>query len=472
MLKSIRRKLQAITEYENENYEITIELLLRGELTKTELEFLMKNFGNLKFFEEQKAKLPLYLYTQIYKNLNYENVQAYESVFNYGDMGSTYYIILKGEVVVLLPKPQVQEDLFNHRLTVDQIRQRIENEKRKQFSDFNEFLTIAYSDFIKVRTLKAGDTFGELALITKSKRTATIICSVDSHFMTLQKNAFDRILYEHHNSIHKQQLAFFDNIPYLHGIPDQHLTQLMHQMIEIQPKLNSTIYKENEESHSVYFIMTGEVELSYKINNRQRIVISLMTKGAIFGENEILKGIKRTQKATCKSNETILMTLSSQQFLSTLENHNLTNDCSKKSELKAERHSKQILLRRKATESLLTCRPPTKTILNLDSEITRFHLTRQISLSNKHIHHPPITSTNCLIPIEIPHYIKLMPQYQQQTHSITKYSYSNRLRNLLKTERSELTQLKGSSYYSTTSQQSPKHCINIHVERLRKSRQR
>lgn len=70
MLKSIRRKLQAITEYENENYEvyiiknqITIELLLRGELTKTELEFLMKNFGNLKFFEEQKAKLPLYLYT-------------------------------------------------------------------------------------------------------------------------------------------------------------------------------------------------------------------------------------------------------------------------------------------------------------------------------------------------------------------------------------------------------------------------
>lgn len=35
-----------------------------------------------------------------------------------------------------------------------------------------------------------------------------------------------------------------------------------------------------------------------------------MTKGAIFGENEILKGIKRTQKATCKSNETILMTLS------------------------------------------------------------------------------------------------------------------------------------------------------------------
>jgi CRP-like cAMP-binding protein len=33
-------------------------------------------------------------------------------------------------------------------------------------------------------------------------------------------------------------------------------------MIEIQPTLNDTIYKENEESHSVYFIINGEVELS------------------------------------------------------------------------------------------------------------------------------------------------------------------------------------------------------------------
>ncbi|CAD8069747.1 unnamed protein product [Paramecium primaurelia] len=477
MLKSIKRKLNSITDRDNNNYEITIDLLKRGDLIKTELDFLMKNFGNLKFFEEQKAKLPLYLYTQIYKNLDYQYVQQCETVFNYGDMGSTFYIILKGQVNVLLPKPQVQDDLKYGRITIEELQQRIENEKSNQFSDFNEFLQVVYQDFVKVRSLSAGDTFGDLALITKSKRTATILCYTDCHFMILHKNAFDRILYEHHNSILKQQLAFFENISYLHGIPDQHLTQLMHQMIEFSPQLNSTIYKENEESHSVYFIISGEVELSYQLNNWQRIVISLMTKGAIFGEEEVLKGIKRTQKAICKSNETVLRTLSAQQFMSTLEIHNLKLACSQQSNQKAQRQSKQILLRRKATESLLLCCPITKKRdSNLDSEITRFHSTRQISLSNRFQLNPPITHSNCLFPIQIPNYLKLIPQNQKPTPLLSRQgSNFNRLKNMLKTERSEGNIQQGLSYFSQCSshqqqQLSPKQIINIHVERLRKSR--
>jgi CRP-like cAMP-binding protein len=153
----------------------------------------MKCFANHKFFEEQRAKLPLYLYTQLFKNLNTTTVNAYESVFDYGiingnvgDMGSIFYIILKGEVSVLLPNPKHEPPPV-----------------KENVSDFNEYLQVTYPGFVKVRTLTSGDTFGELALITKSKRTATIVCSIDSYFITLHKNAFDRILYEHHNSIHK-----------------------------------------------------------------------------------------------------------------------------------------------------------------------------------------------------------------------------------------------------------------------------
>jgi uncharacterized protein (UPF0216 family) len=61
-----------------------MELLKHGDLTKNEIEFLMKCFANHKFFEEQRAKLPLYLYTQLFKNLNTTTVNAYESVFDYG----------------------------------------------------------------------------------------------------------------------------------------------------------------------------------------------------------------------------------------------------------------------------------------------------------------------------------------------------------------------------------------------------
>ena len=42
--------------------------------------------------------------------------------------------------------------------------------------------------------MKAGDAFGEIALITKSKRTATVVCRENCDIITLTKQSFDKIL--------------------------------------------------------------------------------------------------------------------------------------------------------------------------------------------------------------------------------------------------------------------------------------
>ena len=54
---------------------------------------------------------------------------------------------------------------------------------------------------MRVKELERGDVFGEIALVTKSKRTATIVCSSDCDFLTLTKQGFDSILGEYENHI-------------------------------------------------------------------------------------------------------------------------------------------------------------------------------------------------------------------------------------------------------------------------------
>ena len=50
-----------------------------------------------------------------------------------------------------------------------------------------EFLSKNFPGFKTVCTYKPGMAFGEIALLTKSKRTATMVCKEETHVMTLSK---------------------------------------------------------------------------------------------------------------------------------------------------------------------------------------------------------------------------------------------------------------------------------------------
>ena len=51
--------------------------------------------------------------------------------------------------------------------------------------------------FYELKTIKTGDSFGQLALMENKPRSASIICKEDCHFAILDKENFDGILSNH-----------------------------------------------------------------------------------------------------------------------------------------------------------------------------------------------------------------------------------------------------------------------------------
>ena len=84
-------------------------------------------------------------------------------LFKVGDIGTLFYIILRGSVGINIRLPNLE--------------------------DPNQF------DLKEVNQLRAGASFGELALLNdNAKRTATIIAKEDCDFAVMDKNSYVTIL--------------------------------------------------------------------------------------------------------------------------------------------------------------------------------------------------------------------------------------------------------------------------------------
>ncbi|CAD8084963.1 unnamed protein product [Paramecium sonneborni] len=178
-----------------------VELLLKKSpqhRSKAEIDLLVKLTSDLPFFKQYtKLDHGIQIQRQCCKNMYCEKFKPNEIVFYVDSVGTKFYIILEGQVMVLVRKPN-----------------QIEMES--------------------VRILNKGESFGELALLHKQPRLATIQCLTDCTFAVLDKQQFKHILSE------EQQKQLDENIDYFSQIKIfQHLhrTQLKHIY------LNSFLYE-------------------------------------------------------------------------------------------------------------------------------------------------------------------------------------------------------------------------------------
>ncbi|CDW81356.1 cyclic nucleotide-binding domain containing protein [Stylonychia lemnae] len=216
----------------------------------------------------------------------YEFFHSNKNVFQHGDYGDKFYIILDGQVQVLVPKrreknlDEIKEDddfinpdyetlsllsrqalqrknkmrnsvraiarilsgISQHRKYTQPEFSRIKSSKQNDSEDLS--LQIQDSNkksqnggqvqtvLLEVAQLKQGQSFGELALISNKPRAATIKCITDTHFLVLFKKDYEQILGRHEEANMNKIVLFLKSLPQFNSWMKNALSKLTYYLVK------------------------------------------------------------------------------------------------------------------------------------------------------------------------------------------------------------------------------------------------
>lgn len=180
---TLNRSLTLLTDYSKLHPTVieTVSILKTNPANRTEnyLNTLVNLTKNVDFFKKINLELDENAHKMCCQYMKYCYFDDGKTLFNAGDKGDSFFIVISGEVKVFVPTKD-QED--------------------------NRILT-------ETCTLGDGQAFGELALIKDQPRAASIIVSRPSHFAVLEKKDYLRILGKYSAKKLEEFINFLSSLP-------------------------------------------------------------------------------------------------------------------------------------------------------------------------------------------------------------------------------------------------------------------
>ncbi|KAL4479216.1 hypothetical protein ABPG72_011428 [Tetrahymena utriculariae] len=274
---------------------------------------ITKYVSNLSFFKNHFGKNHEAMILQCAQFFKYQFCRNEEKVFEQGEIGDKFYVILRGKVSI----------------HVDFKRQDTNGEQQNQRGGGIDDVLI---EKIHIRDLNEGESFGELALIDKKPRSATVSCLTDCHFITFDKISFDKIIKNQQIKQFKEELLRLKK-NYLFSRFSGNSLKTLYLLFQIIPyKKGDVIVKEGERSDKIYVVREGEFKVSrtayikieadatsqLNVNQKKKesIVVDLGILGPnqSFGEEEFFTQEKRKVNVVCLSRTGELMILNRREF--------------------------------------------------------------------------------------------------------------------------------------------------------------
>ena len=151
-----------------------------------------------------------------------------------------------------------------------------------------------YMNEKQVGKLKAGESFGERALMDGTLRSNTIIAETDCKLWALKKQVFKKIIEFIFTSNYEENMKFLDQV----DLPiESTLKSIMaNNLIQEIYLKGQYICREGEFGSSLYIIKDGEVECL-----KGETVIRVLKKGDNFGQKALLEGDVRSLDVKAKT---------------------------------------------------------------------------------------------------------------------------------------------------------------------------
>lgn len=144
------------------------------------------------------------------------------------------------------------------------------------------------------KILTQGDTFGEMALIQRTRRSGTVKCIEKAEIYFLDGKIFRDTIYKINKDDFLQKNHSVNLIPIFQFIKSVEINNIASKLIKSVYESGSVIIKQNEIGESLYLIKEGIV----KCSDRDGEEVRQLGQNDFFGENSILFEINRSLTVT------------------------------------------------------------------------------------------------------------------------------------------------------------------------------
>jgi CRP-like cAMP-binding protein len=208
--------------------------------------------------------------------LKFRRFQKGENIITRGEQGQAFYILADGQAQVILGGGEKPEEV--------------------------------------VDVLSPGDSFGEVALIEKVKRTATIRATQACKALILDKAAFDRLFVEGSeardrltSTIRLEKLVL--ESPTMSHLTPRQIRELLRSSESVTYKAGDYIIRENEDGDAAYLIRSGKAQIK-----KENADIATAGRGDLVGAIALLKEVRRTASVIA-TEDTECLKISKDTFL-------------------------------------------------------------------------------------------------------------------------------------------------------------
>jgi len=229
------------------------------------------------------------VFLSLVEKLGYHKVPAGHPIVREGEEGRSLFILLQGEVTV----------------------SKGEGDERRELA-----------------RLGAGSLFGELALITSKPRSATVMTSAASELFELDRKNVDEVAAKH-PSITEDLVKFARRRLLMNLMATskifapfddaQRLAILKEFQSKIVPK-GTVLIADGKEPDAMYLVLEGEVEVSKIDDAGDKVVLSYLNEGEVFGEIGLLEQRLTTATVTA-AEQSVVLYLEKSRFADFVKKH-------------------------------------------------------------------------------------------------------------------------------------------------------
>jgi len=227
-----------------------VKILGSKKPSHSDIKFLFDKYRHIAFLKELLDQGKKSIVYDLLSCLRYQNANENDVIFLAGDRSSKFFLIIRGNVRILLSDPSVNPQPCPFPGLFD----KNQNEKRLFPSRENRWT------FKSVANLTDGQTFGELGILHDKPRLATVVAASPTVFGVINADDFKRILEPTMMAESEEKLKFLKPLMEYECSYEEYW-RLAAYFSKVPLNRYHTLYEEGQPFDKVFFVASGMVRL-------------------------------------------------------------------------------------------------------------------------------------------------------------------------------------------------------------------